>query len=300
MHKADSVGFSTDLYAFFSVQGRVLSSFLKKSGEVSMGELTVLLAVYEAQRPISVESLAEFLFFGVRTIRKMLLWLEDKSLIAKYADADDARIMRVLLTPEGDALARRLACGLYDVLRRSFWNALPEEDFQGIMKSDMRRCLNNLRRNSVEPFGLQSNTDLPIEVDHLVFWRVVQEEWGLMTRRKAGLSLAESCILHYVCERDGSCSSDVSRALIAPKSAVSLGTRRLVDFELIRRHVNVDDGRSSYLLPTNRGRLLDEKIFSLLDSATREFHMGIDEDDLGIIRAWYARMFANMRAMQKS
>ena len=75
MHKADSVGFSTDLYAFFSVQSRVLSSFLKKSGEVSMGELTILLAVYEAQRPVFVESLAEFLFFGVRTIRNMLLRL---------------------------------------------------------------------------------------------------------------------------------------------------------------------------------------------------------------------------------
>lgn len=300
MHKADSVGFSTDLYAFFSVQSRVLSSFLKKSGEVSMGELTILLAVYEAQRPVFVESLAEFLFFGVRTIRNMLLRLEDRGLIAKKADADDARIMCVLLTPEGDALVKQLACGLYDVLRKSFWNALPEEDFQEIMKSDMRRCLNNLRRDSVEPFGLQSNTDLPIEVDHLVFWRVVQEEWGSITRGKAGLSLAESCILHYVCERDRSCLSDVSHALMAPKSAVSLGTRRLEDFGLICRHVNVDDGRSSYLLPTDCGKSLDGKIFSLLDGATREFHMGIDEGDLDIIRAWYARMFANMRAMQKS
>lgn len=300
MHKADSIGFSIDLYAFFSVQGRVLSSFLKKSGEVSMGELTILLAAYEASHPVSVNSLAEFLFFGVRTIRNMLLRLEEKGLISKSSDTKDARIMRVLLTPEGDALARQLACRLYDVLRKSFWNALPEEDFQGVMKGTMRRCLNNLRGGPIEPFGLRSDTDLPIEVDHFVFWRVVQERWGLITRRRAGLSLVESCILHYVCEHDGSCLSDVFRALTIPKSAVSLGTRHLVEFGLVCRCVNADDGRSSCILPTKRGRTVDGEIFVLLDSATREFHMGMDEVDLCIVRAWYMRMFANMRVMQKS
>lgn len=52
MHKADSIGYSTDLCVFFSVQGRVLSAYLKSTGEATMGELALLLAIREAESPV--------------------------------------------------------------------------------------------------------------------------------------------------------------------------------------------------------------------------------------------------------
>ena len=142
----------------------------------------------------------DFLFYGIRTVRNMLLSFEDTGLAHKDSNRYDARVFTVALTDEGLAVTDRLASGVYEVLKRCFWKALPEEDFQEVMKSDMRLCLNCVRGCAVGPFGDHSKTVLPIEVDHLVFWRVVKDRWEAIARDRAEISLMEANILHYVCE----------------------------------------------------------------------------------------------------
>lgn len=295
MHKADSIGYSTDLCVFFSVQGRVLSAYLKSTGEATMGELALLLAIREAESPVSAEQLADFLFYGIRTVRNMLLSFEDTGLVHKDSNRYDARAFTVALTDEGLAVTDRLASGVYEVLKRCFWKALPEEDFQEVMKSDMRLCLNCVRGCAVDPFGDHSKTVLPIEVDHLVFWRVVKDRWEAIARNRAEISLMEANILHYVCEHDASIISDIAQALMSPKSAVSLGVKRLREIGLLDKVVCAGDQRSNEIFPTERGVSIDRSLFALLDDETRAFHMGVKDSDLGVIKAWYVRMFANMR-----
>ena len=295
MHKADSIGYSTDLCVFFSVQGRALSAYLKSTGEATMGGLTLLLAIREAESPVSAEQLADFLFLGVRTVRNMLLSFEDAGLVHKDSNQHDARVFTAALTDEGLAVTDRLASGVYEVLKRCFWEALPEEDFQEVMKSDMRLCLNCVRGCAVDPFGDHSKTVLPIEVDHLIFWRVVKDRWETIVRDKAEISLIGANVLHYVCEHDTSTISDIAQALISPKSAISLGVKRLREMGLLDKAACANDQRSNDIFPTERGVSLDRSLFALLDDETRAFHMGVKESDLGVIKAWYVRMFANMR-----
>lgn len=295
MYKTDSVGYSVDLSVFYSAQSRVISSALKDQGNVSPGELTALLALYEVKRPVSAESLANFLFYDIRTVRNILLKLEDLELVSKTSDITDGRFFLARLTNAGTSASIQLACNVYNTVKEAFWKALPEDDFQKSMKINMRKCLNNLRGFPVDPFGEYPETDLPLEVDHLIYWRVAQERWGAITKQVAGLSHLDSTILQYICGHEGSCSKDVGHDLIVPKSAVSLGIHRLIDAGLVIDRADAYDGRSRSLFPTKKGKTICRKLFSALDDTTREFHMGVDKTDLDIIRAWYMRMIANMR-----
>ena len=82
---------------------------------------------------------------------------------------------------------------------------------------------------------------------------------------------------------------------MSPKSAVSLGVKRLREIGLLDKAVCAGDQRSNEIFPTERGVSIDRSLFALLDDETRAFHMVVKDSDLGVIKAWYVHMFANMR-----
>lgn len=300
MSYADSIGFSIRLYAFFAEQDRMLNSSLHSEGRISYSELSLMQSLYEVNEPVALEPIAQLLMFHTRTVRQMMLDLEDKGFVVKQNDPADGRFMLSRLSEKGRAETEKSVTDCYQLMRESLWEALPESDMQESLKVNMRQCVNHIRGFTVELFGERPRTDLPIAVDHFIFWRVVVDRWMRIVRKSCDLSLNDFCVLRCLFERGTMIPSEVAADLLLPRSVLSLCKRHLSERAFLVEHEGKDDGREIFLTCTPEGERIAEEVFALLDEATREAHRGMSEEDTDLVNAWYARMFRNMWRAHKS
>ncbi len=290
----DSVGFSVRLYAFFAEQDRLFSECLHESVTLSTTELSLMCALYEANIPLPPEPLSQLLMLKLRTVRQMLLILEDRELVTKTSSSNDARYMLASLTSEGLQITEELTADIYQTMKEHFWSALPESDFEDTLKASMRECVNNVRGFEVEPFGNTASTKLPIACDHFVFWRTIMDRWRQTVRSWCRLNLNDYCVLELLSEDGEMGFSELSQALLMPKNILSLSKKHLAEQELILEKEDASDARRLTLSITDRGKATICGLFEKLDEITRSFHDSLDPDTRDVVQAWYARMFRNM------
>ena len=295
MRIGDSIGFSVRLCTFFAEQDRLFTGYLRAEGQLVYSELTLLCAMHEAVQPLALEPLAELLMLSPRTVRSMLLDLEDKGFVSKLNDPEDRRFMLVRLTEHGRTVTERANRDIYLLMKESLWEALPESDFEDVLKKGMRHDVNHIRGFAVEPFGDLPHTDLPISVDHFIFWRIIVDRWTRTLRDESDLSLNDFCVLYYLSECEKLISSEIADALLLPRSALSLCKSHLLESTLVSEQEEEGDGRKVVLSCTPQGKHLAKQMFEKLDALTRDIHSGMAEEDSGVVSAWYARMFSNMR-----
>jgi MarR family transcriptional regulator, organic hydroperoxide resistance regulator len=94
-----------------------------------------------AEEGVSQTQLAGTLCLDASTVTKMLLRLERDGVVERRADAEDARILRVYLTPHGRALVQPVL----DV-----WNQMEARITQGMSEAELlllRRLLLHIQSN---------------------------------------------------------------------------------------------------------------------------------------------------------
>lgn len=295
MRNGESIGFSTKLGTFFADQHRLFASHLTSEGILTYNEMTLLGALHEAGAPLAAEPLVEFLMLSSRTVRSMLLDLEDKGLVSKSVDPADGRFLLAEPTGCGREAVESTISDVFFLMKEAYWEALPESDFDSILKMEMRRDVNKLRGFAVEPFGEVARTSLPIPSDFFVFWRVVVDRWSDQVRLAADLSLGDFRVLRYLDECGPLGPSAVANALSMQRSALSLSKKRLIERGLISERRSGLDGRRTELVCTTQGSRLSKRLFGKLDRITRDVHSGMSEEDASVVDAWYARMCSNMK-----
>ena len=300
MRTGESIGFSTKLGTFFADQHRLFTSHLVSEGMLTYNEATLLGALHEAGSALAAEPLVNFLMLSSRTVRSMLLDLEDKEFIAKLADPIDGRFMLVELTERGREAIESTVADLFYLMKEAYWEALPESDFDSILKMEMRRDVNKLRGCAVVPFGEVARTTLAIPSDFFVFWRVVVERWSCQVRVVSRLSLGDFRVLRYLDECGPLGPSVVADALSMQRSSLSLSKKRLIERGLVSERRSGIDGRRMELVCEAQGKRLSKRLFDELDQITRDVHSGMSEEDASVVEAWYARMCSNMKRRAKA
>lgn len=289
------IGFSVKLCAFYAQQERFLNDRLRTQGLISARDFPILYALYEANQPIPVENLARFLMLKTRTIRKSLLSLEDCGLVIKECDPNDRRKALCSLTKEGQLSTEKSARYWFDAHNDVTQKHLPQSDLEETLRLTMRTCLNHLRGYSVEPFDQPPYQSLvPIGVDHLVFWRLMLNRWSRIVREKCDLTLNEFCVLLELDERGPRHISEVAIDMLQPSSVVSLCKKCLLAKKLISVEHSKKDHRVVAISITAKGNAIVESALGSLNSLTVEAHSEVNEEQMEIINAWYARMFINV------
>jgi DNA-binding MarR family transcriptional regulator len=94
-----------------------------------------------AEEGVSQVQLANSLCLDASTVTKMLLRLERDGVIERRSDADDARILRVYLTPHGKTLVQPVL---------GVWRQMEERITQGMSEAEillLRRLLLHIQSN---------------------------------------------------------------------------------------------------------------------------------------------------------
>ena len=258
MRTGESIGFSTKLGTFFADQHRLLTSHLISEGVLTYNEVTLLGALHEVRAPLAAEPLVDFLMLSPRTVRSMLLYLEDRGLVSKLADPTDGRFMLVEPTEQGLEAIESTVSDLFHLMKEAYWETLPESDFDSVLKMEMRRDVNMLRGFVVDPFGEVARTTLPIPSDFFVFWRVVAERWSCLVRSASNLSLRDFRVLRYLDECGPLGPSAVANALSMQRSSLSLSKKRLIDGGFVSERRSGLDGRRTEIVCTARGKRLSQ------------------------------------------
>lgn len=295
MRQTSSIGFSIRLQAFISKHMRRQRDYLRNVHQLAYGEFAMLYAMLDAGAPLAVEPLAEFLMLKTRTVRQMLLAMEDRGLVAKRSDPGDNRRMVSSLTEAGEAAVRSAAYECFLRFEKPLWRNLAEAEFEEVLGSDMRSCVNHIRGRAVEPFedGARAKAS-PVPVDHFVFWRVVTDRWAQAVREECGLSLNAFCLLRCLYEQGALHPSEAADMMLIPRSALSACKQELEGRGLIAEHGGRLDRRGVVLSCTQEGADAARRVFVPLDEMTRDFHSAMDEEGAAVVNAWYARMFVNM------
>ncbi len=109
-------------------------------GRMSLVHLNVLFAL-SSEGPLPMSGLAELLDVSQASATGIVDRMEQRGLVTRERSADDRRIVRVVLTPEGENLIEGLAANRRDKLAQLL-NSLAESDAQALLQGlrAMRRA----------------------------------------------------------------------------------------------------------------------------------------------------------------
>jgi DNA-binding MarR family transcriptional regulator len=101
-------------------------------GRMSLVHLNVLFAL-SSEGPLPMNGLAELLDVSQASATGIVDRMEQRGLVTRERDAEDRRVVRVVLTPEGDGLIEQLAANRRDKLGQLL-DSLAEDDAAALLK----------------------------------------------------------------------------------------------------------------------------------------------------------------------
>jgi DNA-binding MarR family transcriptional regulator len=292
----ETVKFSLQLAAVFLAHRRSLSLFFRERYGLSYSEIAVSLALHEANAPVLLMPLTDYLMLSRKTVLTILDSLEAKRLILKKNYPADRRLMSICLTAQGKELADQALAGLNELVRDIFLVALPKEDFTRFMSGSIKSGIDALRGHPAPKAFASYGDSVIIGVDFLIYWRVLYDRWENIVRAESHLSFNSFRVAALLDESDNLSPFDIAEHLLAQRSEIAVCKTRLLSHGLIREKRDVSDGRRRILAITAKGHKLVRSMSARLDEITRKAHSHISDENRAVLNAWYYRMYSNLRA----
>jgi DNA-binding MarR family transcriptional regulator len=266
----------------------------------SYNEFILLYSLQILEKPVSPNTLIDYMFLSKRTILFMLDKLEEKELIKKECHPQDKRKMQIELNEAGSEFVLEARRGVCLHLRNILWRALPEDEFQalawniGISVGMLSRGTPEQQKCAEFKQGIEPLDYFP--VDHFIFWRRIVELWTDIVRRSSELSLYSFLMLLVFDESKTTSEKEVSSKLFLDRSGVSRNTKFLLKRQLIQIMQDKRDGRKYCTQLTKGGKEVLDSTCEKLSEFTRYVHSSSTEDQILMWRAWIPRMYRNLRA----
>jgi DNA-binding MarR family transcriptional regulator len=293
----EAIKFSLQLVAVFLGHRRSLSRFFKESHRLTYSEATLLLALHEADAPVLLAPLTDYLILAEKTVLAILASLEDRRLITKENCSKDRRLMSIRLTEQGKGVASQALRGLDELVRSVFMATLPEQDFERFMSGSIKSGVDDLRTHPAAEAFAANSADSVIGVDFLIYWRVLYDRWEKTACAESRLSFSSFRVLALLDDSGNLSPCNIADCLSMQRSGVTLCKNQLLADGLIRVERDAADGRRQGFAITEKGRELVRSVDARLDEVTRAAHSHISDDGTAVLNAWYYRMNSNLQAM---
>lgn len=277
---------------------RIFARFLRTSYSLNYKEFSALLALAQASQKVSSRVLADFLALEHSATLAMLIKLEERNLVTKTESGEVLQVRFFTASEQGKTLAKEAVFQLDHLMRTTLWDSLPVDEFQQIMKSEIKSSVDALRGHPVEVPAKCLLDESCITADFLIFWRILIEGWASIVKRQSSLSLSEYRILGLLADLGPISLQKACDRLVICRSRTSLYKDNLNNRGFLEQENNSEDGRSIILTLTPQGRQLVGKIRDSIAATTypEEATMPQGEDfDAGV---WHVRMYNNLKKVK--
>ena len=279
----------------FVEHNKVIAKVLKKYYDLTPTEFCILRALYLSDGRVEGVDFASFLCLKRNSISMALSKLEGRDLIGKAASEQDRRSIVVTETLRGTGITREATTDIYGALTGSFWRDLSLEDKRGGNETAYR-VLEALRGAPTKAPGGLKDGNTPISPEFIVFCKTLPQLWGARLT-PLGLALSEYRMLDVAARAEEPLrSTDIARALLLERSAVSLFKDALVGKGLVSFSPTEGDRRNCTVSLTPAGGALVARARDILQRETDRAYALCDDGLVARVNAWHLRMFRNMNA----
>lgn len=294
MKQREIVEFTSQLATTIIAHRRIISQFLRKDHALEYNEFAVLLYLREAENPQQAQSIRDALSLSKRILWAILLDLENRGLIKKDVNENDARTMSISLSEAGMHCADRTLAGLDDLAHRNFWAQTPAAEIVAVSQSGASKCLANLEgHSSFESSDDTSKTYFTCAL--LTFIRLLPRRWEAVTQEKGNLSLGEYRLLSSLEKLGPMSPQDASQQLLVQKSSVSSYKEKLLNEKLITEKSNPEDKRSVLLMISSKGNDIAGYLTDELNDMTRLVYAAMTDNEARACNILTSRMYHNLR-----
>lgn len=289
----EAVLFNLQLTTVFVEHQRRYADFIREQFGLTYNEMILLLTLNGVNEPIAIRPITEYLMLERKTVLTILANLESKDLIVKQGFSKDARIVLVSINSKGNKLAQESIRSLMDLMREEFTQSLPEQEFSEL--TGIRRGIDKIRGFEVAEMGVSQECQEATTVDYMLYWRTLVDSWTSIIKDRCNLAFNEYRILALTDNYDALSPGDIARLLVIESSAVSIHKASLLSQGLVQEAVDPFDSRGRIVRCSAKGTKVVRSVWTELEQITRVAHNHLSEKGIGIVNAWYLRMYSNLR-----
>ncbi|MBR2836062.1 MAG: MarR family transcriptional regulator [Coriobacteriales bacterium] len=293
INQVENVACTSQMITVILEHLRLIAKCVKQGYNLTYGELSLLVAMFEAKRPILVEPMADFLMLKRQTLWTMMLELEDRGILCKQSLHDDMRSMLCSFSPQGQVLTEQAIQDFNRLIEVVFMPSLSSKE-HAEFKDSVQYSNDALRGHTIPEELRPKPADLRFGAEYLVYWRAIAEVWE-KTTHESQFALTEYRMLQILDEYGTMYPADITQKLFIERSSVSVFKTKLIERGLLREACDPFDRRRSIVQPTKEGRTAFQTATYRLSEATRMAHTGLDDNGIMVVNVWYMRMYSNLR-----